>query len=172
MSLSSEKCLVVHCGNNQPNQAYHFRGFPLKIVNVFRDLGIQRSSNGGYVSHIASFAIRASKVAGDIHCTFRLNSRELLWSAFQIYVLPMLMYCSPAWRPYLCQDIYLLEKILRRFTKRLYGLSDKTYYERLHQLGAFFLHNRMSYADMMFIFKSLDQVPGIRFRTSSISCIC
>ena len=65
------------------------------------------------------------------------------------------MYCSPAWRPYLRQDIDLLRKIQRRFTKRLYALSDKTYYERLHQLDAFSLHNRMSYADMIFIFKSL-----------------
>ena len=56
MSLSTEKCLVVHCGNNQPNHAYHLHGFPLKNVHDFRDLGVQRSSNGGYASHIASIA--------------------------------------------------------------------------------------------------------------------
>ena len=67
----------------------------------------------------------------------------------------MLIYCSPARRPYLHRDINLLEKIQRRFTKRLHGLSDKIYYERLLQLGAFSLHNRISYAGLIFIFKSL-----------------
>ena len=33
---------------------YHLRGFPLKSVNDFRDLGVQRLSNEGYASHIAS----------------------------------------------------------------------------------------------------------------------
>ena len=155
MSLSTEKCLVVHCGNNQPKHAYYFCGFLLKSVNNFRDLGVQRSSNGDYASHITSIATRVSRAAAAICRTFRLNSRELLWPAFQIYVLSTLMYCSPAWRSYLRRDIDLLKKIQRRFTKRLYGLSDKTYSEQLYQLGAFSLHNRMSYADMMFIFKSL-----------------
>ena len=66
MSLSTEKYLVVHCGNNQPNHAYHLRGFPLKSVNDFRDLGVQRLSNEGYTSHIATTATRASTAAGAI----------------------------------------------------------------------------------------------------------
>ena len=62
---------------------------------------------------------------------------------------------APAWRPYLCRDIDLLEKIQCLFTKKLYGLSDKTLYKRLHHLGAFSPHNRMPYADMMFILKNM-----------------
>ena len=85
--------MVVYCGNNQPNHAHHLRGFPLKSVNDFRDLGVQRSSNGCYASHIASIATRASRAAGAIRRTFRLNSCELSWPALQIYVLPVLMYC-------------------------------------------------------------------------------
>ena len=78
MSLSTEKCLVVHCGSYQPNHAYHLHGFLLKSVNDFHDLGVQRPSNGGYASHTASIATRARRAAGTIRRTFRLNSHELL----------------------------------------------------------------------------------------------
>jgi len=42
-------------------------------------------------------------------------------------VHPMLDYCSPVWEPVYITDINLVERIQRRFTKRLLGLNDISY---------------------------------------------
>ena len=54
-------------------------------------------------------------------------SRDLtsLVRAFTIYVRPTLeYYCSVAWNPMLKKDIETLEKVQRRFTKRIPRLKD------------------------------------------------
>ena len=43
LPLLTEKYLVAHFGNNQSDHVYHLRGFPLKSVNDFSDLGVQWS---------------------------------------------------------------------------------------------------------------------------------
>jgi len=50
--------------------------------------------------------------------------------AFTKYVRPRLD-CSVAWNPALTKDIEGLEKVQRRFTKRLPGLQHLTYCQRL-----------------------------------------
>jgi len=46
-------------------------------------------------------------------------------------VHPLLEYNSLIWSPSLKQDIALLEQVQRHFTKRLPGLKDHSYDERL-----------------------------------------
>ena len=64
-------------------------------------------------------------------------SREngLLVRAFVTYVRPILEYNSIIWSPSLVRDIEQLEKVQRRFTKRLRGMKSLSYNKRLLQLG-------------------------------------
>ena len=59
-------------------------------------------------------------------------SRDLtsLVRAFTTYVRPILDYCTVAWNPMLKKDIETLQKVQRRFTKRIPGLKDLTYCQR------------------------------------------
>jgi len=50
--------------------------------------------------------------------------------AFIVYVRPIVEYCSVIWSPYLKQDIETVEKVQRRFTKRLKGLKTMSYAAR------------------------------------------
>jgi len=50
----------------------------------------------------------------------------LLCRAFTVYVRPLLEYASCVWSPHLMKDIERLERVQRRFTKRLRGLSTLT----------------------------------------------
>jgi len=46
-------------------------------------------------------------------------------------VRPLLDYCSPVWAPVYKTDINLIERVQRRITKRLLGLKDISYHDRL-----------------------------------------
>ena len=81
--------------------------------------------------------------------------RELMWVAFQHYVLPILMYGSPIWNPTLQRDINLLESVQRCFTKQITGIKELPYSDRLKSLGALSLRNLRTHADMVTICKSL-----------------
>ena len=52
---------------------------------------------------------------------------SLLCRAFTVYVRPLLKYASCVWSPHLIKHVEHLERVQRRFTKRLRGLSTLTY---------------------------------------------
>ena len=78
-----------------------------------------------------------------------------MWAAFQSYVLPITMYCSPLWNPTLKKDISALEKIQQRFTKCIRDLHEQPYADRLKSLHIPTLEDRRFCADMLYIFKVL-----------------
>ena len=118
--LSLDKCSVMHCGLHQPLHNYVLNSCVMKTADALSDLGVTRTSDGGYSGHCEAIFQKASRVAGAIRHVFRCRRRELMWVAFQHYVLPILMYDSPIWDPTLQRDINLLESVQRRFTKQDY----------------------------------------------------
>jgi len=73
--------------------------------------------------------------------------------AFTTYVRPRLEYCSVVWNPVLKKDIENLEKVQRRFTKRLPGLQHLTYCQRLARLQLESLELRRLRLDLVFTYK-------------------
>ena len=67
----------------------------MKTVDTLPDLGVTRTPDGGYSGHCEAVFRKAFRVAGAILHVFRCSRRELMWVAFQHYVLPILMYGSP-----------------------------------------------------------------------------
>ena len=134
----------MHCGHCQPFHEYHIKDQVTKVVDNFTDLGVRRSAYAPYSGHCEALATKACKVAGTIHRAFRSNSRSLLWPAFEVYVLPILMYLSPARSPKLKRDIDSLEKVQQRYTKLICNLRNLPYKERLRELNALSLSNRIN----------------------------
>ena len=54
---------------------------------------------------------------------FATRDNDLLVRAFLVYVRPILEYNSIVWSPTLIGDIEKLERVQRRFTKRLCGMT-------------------------------------------------
>ena len=110
-------------------------------MDNFTDLGVTRCTAikhySHYHEHYQRIASKAARVSDAVRRIFRSRTRELLWPAFQVYILPVLMYCSPAWNPPLRKDRNVLEAVQRRYTKCIGGLRDKPYNERSSELRAF-----------------------------------
>ena len=114
MPISIEKGVVMHYGNNQLNYTYTLYNRDMPIVDCFTDLGVIRSPSSDFTAQCRAVAAKAMKTASVIRHVFNRGARELLWPAFQYYVLPTLMYCTPVWSPYLQADIQLFERVQRR----------------------------------------------------------
>jgi hypothetical protein len=155
MPLSVEKCGVLHCGQNQPRHSYCILGSNMVEISAFKDLGIIRSARGHYEGQCLAATARGSKISGVIRRLFQQKLPELLWPAYQSYVLPVVTYGSSAWSPVLIKDIKLVEKVQRRLTKSIRGLHDMTYGERLSSLGVLSLQGQRKYTDMVIVFKAL-----------------
>jgi len=81
------------------------------------------------------------------------RGRKLLVRAFEMYVRPILEYNSVIWSPVLKKDIVSIEKVQRRYTKRLPGLKNFTYQKRLKHLNLSSLELRRYYADLVMCYK-------------------
>ena len=106
MPLSLDKCGVFHCGNQQAPNDYLISGKPLISVTSFKDVAIIHSSlDAQYERQCAVVYSKVSQEAGVTRRCFRLKAPELLWPAFESYILPKLMYGAPAWNPILRKDV-------------------------------------------------------------------
>ena len=81
--------------------------------------------------------------------------RKLLVKAFCTYVRPLLEYCTPVWSPHYRYLIDMVEKVQRRFTKRLSGLRHLSYPDRLQMLDLQSLERRRLSHDLMLVYKIL-----------------
>ena len=92
MPLSTTKCAVLHYGLKQPNYAYVIGDQALKRVDSFVDLGVTRTCDLRHSSQCSAMAAKAAKAAYVIRKTFQTRNPNLLWPAFQCYVISIIMY--------------------------------------------------------------------------------
>jgi len=97
---------------------------------VVNDLGVLIDKNLRFSDHYANIVAKAHQRAALILRCFRCRDPHLLYTAFTTYVRPLLENCSPVWCPVYKTDVDLFEKVQRRFTRRLRGLSCLSYRER------------------------------------------
>ena len=74
-------------------------------------------------SHCRIICSKANARANLILGSFRTKCVDMLLKAFKVYVRPLVEYASPIWSPRLTGDIDMIERVQRRFTKRLSGES-------------------------------------------------
>ena len=66
---------------------------------------------------------------------------------------PLLEYAVCVWSPYQLDNIARIESVQRRFTKRLPGLSNASYSDRLSILGLRSLQLRRLHQDLIYTYK-------------------
>ena len=79
---------------------------------------------------------------------------NLLMRAYLVYVRPILEYNSVVWSPYGKHDIDAIERVQRRFTKRLRGYGSHSYSERLRLLELPSLELRRLRIDLIWCYKN------------------
>ena len=168
--LSPSKCTVLSIGTKGYNFNYKINNIPIERVNFFKDLGVIIDQTLTFEKHISKICTTASQRAALILKCFTSREPALLIKAFTTYVRPLLEYASCVWSPYKLHLINKVESVQRRFTKKLFGLYNVSYPDRLVYLGIDSLEVRRLKCDLVMYFKILhnliDVDPKLYFTTA------
>jgi ribonuclease P/MRP protein subunit RPP40 len=162
LKFSVSKCKHLRVGHSSlASHRYSLLGNDLERVSECVDLGITVDDRLRFHSHIRTIATRAHQRANMILRCFLTHDVNCLIKAFTVYVRPIVEYCSSVWSPTYKKDIDLLEKVQRRFTKRLPGFKHLSYLERLANLNLKTLEARRLLIDLCLCYKIVKGLVNI-----------
>ena len=153
LSISLDKCCVLHLGKSNPKNPYFMRDTELPHdITEFKDLGVYITHDLSSNAHCDYITKKSMKTSNLILKAFHSKNTDLLVRAFKTYVRPVLEYSSVVWNPCLLKDIDLVERVQRRFTKCLFRDKTITYKERLALLNLESLELRRLHNDLMMVY--------------------
>ena len=155
LPLSIDKCMCVRYDHHNPKLSYFINSIPIKDTEQCMDLGVLKTSNFRYNSHIGAVCLKTSLLSGMVAKLFSTRNSEFLVKIFTAYTRPLLEYSSVIWSPQKVGLITQVERVQRRFTRRLFGRSAPTYEDRLHLLDLPSLSDRKKFSDLSYANKLL-----------------
>ncbi len=100
-----------------------------------KDLGVTVSSNMKFSDHCTVIAKKAFRASNLFFLTFKSRNKDFMKKYFTTYIRSLVESSSSVWSPYLLKDIGILEKVQRKFTKRIPGMRNMSYDDRLTSLS-------------------------------------
>ena len=155
--FNSDKCKVLHMGKDNPKYVYKMKNGDelnnLVVTECEKDLGVFVDSDLSFNEHIQKTTSKAKNMCYLIMRTITYKSPEVMLPLYKALIRPILEYGNPIWCPYKQKDIDDVEAIQRFFTKRIIGMSNLSYEERLIKLRLPSLGFRRLRGDMIEVFK-------------------
>ena len=118
-----------------------------------KDLGIQLSNDLTFSKHIAKVVSSCNKIVGWAMRTFRTRNKSTMLVIWNSMIQSRLDYCSQLWSPSLASEISKLEDVQRQFTKKIEGMEDSSYRERLKKLRMYSQERRRDRYMVIFVWK-------------------
>ena len=168
LPFSIEKCACLHYGCRNPNLSYSINGSSVKCTETCTDLGIIRTSDFRYKSHIDAICLKASRLCAMVFRLFSTRNKAFMCKLYTFYIRPLLEYASTVWNP---QELGLsrqLETIQHRFTRRLFGSHAPSYEDRLQLLAIPSLSTRRRNADLMLAYKLIHKLIDLNSSAAGV----
>ena len=155
MNINIDKCKVLHFGNKNENKTYYLNNVKIISSKCEKILGVYIDTNCNFKQHIFYIVKKARLTACNILRAFHGYKINILISLFKTYLRSILEYATAVYSPHYTYLILLLENVQRYFTKRLTGLWDINYNERLKICNLEQLENRRIANDLILVYKLL-----------------
>ena len=126
-----------------------------------KDLGVQLSNDLTFSKHIDKVVLTCGKLVGWAMRTFRTRSKSTMMVIWNSMIQSRLDYCSQLWSPSLASEIAKIEDVQRKFMKKIHGMEELSYHERLKKLRMYSQERRRDRYQLIFIWKiSMKLVDG------------
>ncbi len=162
LEFHPQKCKVMSLstrGTHPSDANYTMRGLgddqatPIQRVEEEKDLGVITDCALSFDSHVSKVVTKANQISGIIRRSFtNLNTRTFRL-LFKALVRPHLEYAQSAWQPYKIGQVTAIERVQRRATKKVNGLKNMSYPDRLKAIGLPTLAFRRHRGDMIELYK-------------------
>ena len=166
LKVAAEKCFVLplRVQGDRPCFDYKINDSSVPVVDdSIRDLGVLVHPTRSHHAQVRSVKSKANSRTGLIFRSFKTRNRAFLLKMYKCFVRSTVEYASSAWNPHKIQDIVDLESVQRLFTRRIPGLGDFSYPERLNILEMKSLEERRLRRDLVELFKIVTNRSGLDF---------
>ena len=126
---------------------------PIKVVDSHRDLGVVVDSVLKFHDHIRQAANKAGGVMNNLLKSTVCRSPDFMKKLFVSDVRPIIDFASQVWNLGYIEDMKMLESIQRRWTKKIDGMENYSYGERLKLLDLFSIKGRLLRSDLILCWK-------------------
>ena len=146
-------CCATDFGRKNNNFAYNLDGHIITCSQSEKILGVIIDTDISFKQHIYQCVDKANKM-----CNIILNNITdvdvcTLVDLFKCYVRPLLDYACVIYSPHHIYLIDFIENVQRRFTKRLFGLYNYSYCDRLKLCYLELLELRRVHIDLTMMYK-------------------
>ena len=117
MLISVQKCAILSSSPVAPK--YTLDGMIIPVQESFGDPGIEMRAALDFNRHVALLVKLASLICSKIVRCFIVKRHEFYLHLYEALVLPKFTCCCEVWRPHLRKHIEALERVQRRFTRRV-----------------------------------------------------
>lgn len=160
LKLHPDKCCHMRIGKSwiaKPTYKLNINGqqLPLHHTDREKDLGVIIDKSLNFEDHMNEKIKKANSVMGIIRRTFATLDLHNFPILYKSLVRPHLEYANQCWAPHLLKHIESIENVQRRATKRVQGLQDLSYEERLKILKLPSLTYRRLRGDLIETYKIL-----------------
>jgi hypothetical protein len=168
LKLAPHKCFILKIKKKavQDNSQYWIGNHLLEEHVSVKDLGIFVCQNMDWSVHINHICHKAATKSYQVLKSVRSKNLWTLTKLFTTYVRPLLEYNSPVWSPYQINEITLLERIQRHYTKKIFercNIPFASYEDRLYKLNLLSLKNRRKLFDQIIMYKLVNNIHDLQF---------
>ena len=157
LDFAVHKCIhmrfVRPFANNPPVIPFTINSHPVPTMEKAADLGIQLDSDLRFHDHVSLVVAKAYGVSNNIARGTVCRSPEFMREILISHIRPLLDFCSPVWNLGYIGDTKSLESVQRRWTKKIDGYSNLTYYDRLRALSLYSIWGRLLRADLILVWR-------------------
>ena len=167
LSIAPLKCCALNIrrfnNRSQDKIEYKLGSDILPVVSEIKDLGVLIDNQLSFSTHIRGIVGKAKQRIYLLFKCFNSRNKSLLLKAYVAYILPLFDYCSTIWSPSKLCEIDLLEDVQRNFTKRLQGMDELSYEERLVKCGLVSLELRRLRKDLAICYQIINGLISLNF---------
>ena len=131
----------------------------IQIKDRAKDLGVLATNDLNFREHINNITLSSRITMGMLLRTFSTRDKEPMIKMFNTYIKSKLEYCCIVWSPVEQKYINELEDIQKIYTKKIDGMEDLDYHERLKSLKMYSLERRR---DRYLIIYGWQQIENIK----------